>query len=220
MPAWPSSARHFFARHRDLLAACFLTLVALYVGSNFFSPIRFDRETIEIEATDKEIHVRGLYHYKNRFPLPVSFSLGLPFPIDATHLAPLTYSISESTAQGESIGGVSARKYHGDVVFRLWFKPSEEKWVRVDYTQPILAPNARYVLLTTRKWHQPLDSGEYILRLSKGSELNLSNYGLQYSVHGQTVTYGFARTNFLPNQDWVFSWRLSESVVAAKQEPK
>ena len=220
MSVWLNAVRYSLARYGDLFAAGFLMLVALYFGSNLFSPIRFDRERIEIEATNEGIHVFGLYHYQNRFSLPVSFSLGLPFPVDATHLAPLNCSVSESTSEGEPINKVNVHKYHGDVVFRLWFKPSQEKWIRIDYTQPILASNARYILLTTQKWRRSLGTGQYILHLEKGAALESSNYDLQYSVHGQTVTYTFVRSNFLPSQDWLFSWRPAAPLVASKQEPK
>jgi len=49
-------------------------------------------------VTGGQIQVRGLYHYRNRFPLPLSFSLALPFPADAGHPTPSLFTISEVLA--------------------------------------------------------------------------------------------------------------------------
>jgi hypothetical protein len=156
-----------------------LVLTAFYLGSNVFSPVRFDREKIEVWALPGQIQVRRLYLYRNRFPLPLSFSLGLPFPVDEGHKTPSIFSISEVSADGSTAKDIVSRNYHGDVVFRLWFAPRQEKWIRVKYSQSVLQSNGRYILLTTHKWNRPLDRGEYILHLSDGSELGASNYTLQ-----------------------------------------
>lgn len=103
MGPWLAKLCSSLARNRDLLVLCFFTLFAFYAGTNFFSPVRFDREKIEIRAGAGEIVVRGLYHYRNRFILPVSFSLGLPFPVDAMHGTPSDYAGSECLADGTPI---------------------------------------------------------------------------------------------------------------------
>jgi hypothetical protein len=207
-------------RNGDLVFASFLVAFAFYAGSNIFSPVRFDREKIEIRSGDGRIQVHGVYHYRNRFPLPLTFSLGLPFPMDATHLAPSDYSVSECLADGTAGQEIRTHKYHGNVVFRLWFAPSQEKWIRVDYTQPLMVSNARYILLTTQKWQRPLDSGEYILHLDEGNELVMSNYPTHKSEDAGGRTLSFTKSNFFPQEDWIFSWKPVESLVASKREPK
>ena len=199
----------------DLASVFLLVLIAFYAGTNVFSPVRFDREKIEIYVVDGQVHVRGLYHYRNRFPLPVTFSLGLPFPVDAMHAVPLAYSVSEVSSGGATIREIATRNYHGGVVFRLLFLPSGEQWIRVDYCQKVAAPNARYILLTTRKWRQPLDQGEYLLHLGNDTELAASNYALQKSFGGQESRYSFAKASFFPTEDWIFSWKAATSIVAS-----
>jgi len=88
----------YFKREVNLLLAFVLAVLAFYLGSNIFSPVRFDREKIEAWVTGGQIQVRGLYHYRNRFPLPLSFSLALPFPADAGHPTPSLFTISEVLA--------------------------------------------------------------------------------------------------------------------------
>jgi hypothetical protein len=202
-------------RKVDLFSTFVLTILALYLGSNVFSPVRFDREKIEVWALHGQIQVRGLYHYRNLFPLPLSFSLGLPFPVDEGHKPPSIFSISEVLADGSTSKEIAPRNYHGNVVFRLWFTPKQEKWIRVDYVQDVLQPNGRYILLTTRKWNRPLDRGEYILHLRDDSGLASSNYNLHLELGGQQRRYSFARSNFYPSADWEFSWRPSSPLIAS-----
>jgi len=207
-------------KSQDLILACFYVFLAFYAGTNVFSPVRFDREKIEIDVTGAEIHVQGLYHYQNRLPLPVTFSLGLPFPVDTAHPAPASYSVTEIASDGSSIREILTRKYHGDVVFRLFFWPRREKWIRVDYLQQAALPNGRYILLTTRKWDRPLERGEYVLRLGDPSELAGSNYSLRKSLDGAVMRYSFEKENFLPSEDWVFSWRAAAPLIASRRDPR
>jgi len=203
----------------DVIVGCLFVLVALYAGTNVFSPVRFDRERIEINVTSGEIHVRGLYHYRNRLPLPLSFSLGLPFPVDSTHPAPSFYSVSQVSPDGSLVQEIPTRKYHGHVVFRLFFWPSREKWIRVDYLQGAAASNGRYILLTTSKWNRPLDRGEYVLNLDNSSDLAASNYALQRSADAGHAMYSFTRENFIPSEDWVFSWKpAADPLIASSRD--
>jgi hypothetical protein len=203
-----------FKRELELLLAFVLTILAFYLGSNVFSAVRFDREKIEVWVADGQIQVRGLYHYRNRFPLPLSFSLGLPFPVDGEHKSPSTFSISEVLADGATSKEIAPRNYHGDVVFRVGFAPKQEKWIRVDYVQGAPQHNGRYILLTTRKWSRPLDFGEYVLHLGNGSELAASNYSLQLEPRSQQKQYSFVRSDFYPTEDWEFSWRTPTPFLA------
>jgi hypothetical protein len=212
---FPKAIFKCFKREMDLLLAFVLIALAFYLGSNVFSPVRFDREKIEVWVADGQIQVRGLYHYRNRFPLPLSFSMGLPFPVDDAHKTPSTFSISEVLADGSTAKEIAPRNYHGDIVFRLWFAPKQEKWLRVDYVQGVLRPSGRYILLTTRKWNRPLELGEYVLHLNKGSELAASNYTLHWELEGRQGRYSFVRSNFYPGEDWNFSWRTTTPLVTS-----
>jgi hypothetical protein len=192
-----------------------LLTLAIYVGTDLFSPIRFDRERIEVWAQDGQIQVRGIYHYQNRFPFPVSFSFGLPFPVDERYPLPPIFSVSEVRPDGTPFQDIAIRKYHHESLFRLWFAPYQEKWVRVDYVQGAQEENARYILLTTRKWRHSLDSGVYILHLGPGLELDTSNYPLEAAHSESGNDYAFHRSQFFPDRDWLFAWRRAHSLRAS-----
>lgn len=195
---------------------CFLVLLAFYSGTNVFSPIRFDREKIDVYASDGQIRVSGLYHYRNRLPLPVTFSLGLPFSVDATHAVPSAYSVTEVGSDGSTLREILTRQYHGSVVFRLFFLPSHEKWIRVDYLQNVAVSNGRYILVTTRPWNKPLADGKYVLHLNSAAELLASNYFLEKSPDCGESRYSFTRTSFFPEEDWTFSWKSLAPLVASR----
>ena len=200
----------------DLQLSCFLVLLAFYCGTNIFSPIRFDREKIEVYAANGHIRVSGLYHYRNRFPLPAALSLGLPFPTDATHAVPSAYSVTEIASDGSAIGEIPTGEYQGSVVFRLFFLPSHEKWIRIDYLQNVAVANGRYLLRTTRAWKRPLAEGEYVLHLDRAAELFASNYFLEKLPSRGESRYSFTRTDFLPEEDWIFSWKSSAPLAASR----
>jgi hypothetical protein len=193
----------------------FLVFAALYFGRNQLSLVRFDRERIEISAFCGQTQVTGLYHYSNRAVLPVSFSLGLPFPVDSDHDLPAAFSVTEVDNGGNFLKNVTTRIYRGGTVFRLWFPPTQEKWIRVDYIQGTRVNGARYILLTTRKWGRSLDRGEYILHLGPGLELTSSSYAVQRDILGRRNRYSFDRSDFLPSADWEFTWHKTPAISAS-----
>ena len=209
MPARLMSA---VVRHLDLVSALILIMFAVVLGKDFLSAVRFDQEKIEVWAVDGQIQVRGLYHYENRTILPVSFSLGLPFPVDLDHPVPSTFSVTETDATGTR-QPLSVRSYHGNNVFWLIFWPKQARWIQVDYVQRTRAESGRYILQTTRKWKRALDRGEYILHLGNGLALTSSTYQLKQDPVGNQNTYFFSRVNFYPNEDWRFAWCQTASMI-------
>ena len=196
-------------RSWEIFLALLLLLVAFHLGLNVFSTIRFDREKIEVWAFDGQIKVAGLYHYVNHSFLPSSFSFGVPFPVDPEHSWPSAVRISEVDSNGVFLREIDIRRFHGETVFRLWFWPSRERWIRLDYTQETSVPCARYILLTTRKWGRPLERGQYILHLGQRLQLDSSNYALTAISADNPDTYFFSLSDFLPSNDWEFRWRVN-----------
>jgi hypothetical protein len=200
----PRTIPHLWA----VVQISFLVLAAFYFGRNQLSLMRFDREKIEIWAFEGQVQVTGLYHYVNRSVFPASFSLGVPFPTDSEHPLPAEFHVSEVDGKGAFLKGIETRHYRGETVFRLWFWPSGERWIRLDYIQGARVPEGRYILLSTRKWGKPLQRGEYILHLSDGLELTSSNYHMTPNASGNPASYTFFRIDFLPTEDWEFRWRV------------
>lgn len=188
----------------NLLFALALAGIATYLTHNSPPAVRFDRERIDVWVVPGQIHITGLYHYENRSPFPKLISLGLPFPVDAKHEQPSTFSIHEVTPKRIELTAIEPRVTRGDVSFRLLFKPGEEKWIQVDYVQRTLVTDGRYILKTTREWGRPLVEGLYVLHLGRDLRLVNSSYALDEDL-------SFRKRDFYPNEDWVVQW--SETAV-------
>ncbi len=197
----------YIARRGNAWLAAGLVMVGVYFFSGFFTPVRFDRERIEIRLEPDRIIVTGLYHYENSLQLPTVLSLRVPFPLDCEHPAPAIYTLSEASADGRVLRQIQDVNDNGKILFRLLFRPGEKKWVRLTYVQPTRVSSGRYILKTTQAWHRVLARGEYVLRLPREMTLNYSNFPVApIPSAGPWKTYGFSAINFLPDRDWEFSW--------------
>ncbi len=192
----------------DLLLSACLVLLVIY-GLAARPLVRFDRERIEVWALAGQIQVSGLYHYRNPLRVPAWVTMGVPFPVDAAHSPPTTFSISHSDRYGSLGAPILPMLRHHRVSFRLLFRGDEEKWLRVDYVQASRVSGGSYILRTTRAWGRPLDRGDYLLHLAPGAALVSSNYSL--TPLAAPNTYGFSAAGFYPDADWNFRWRSEES---------
>jgi hypothetical protein len=199
----------------DICIAALLTGAAVYFFSGYFTTVRFDRERIEVQADRGRIQVRGLYHYTNASRLPSVLSLKVPFPVDPDHPQPdwfTLYKSGDDGRAGEEIVPVVRGK---DVSFRLFFRPGEAKWIRLDYVQPSLVPRGRYLLTTTRPWGRPIGRADYMLRLPREFSLIFSNYSVNPTpAGGAWQAFAFSKTDFFPDQDWEFAWDDSRAEAA------
>jgi hypothetical protein len=200
-------ARRFFVRTGDYWLAAILAAGAIFFFSGYFTTVRFDRERIEVELRTGRIYVRGLYHYTNSSALPAALTLQVPFPVDRHHPEPDWYALYESAADGRTLASLAPGVRGGEVYFRLLFGPRESKWIRLDYEQRAGTSDGRYLLTTTRAWRHPIGQADYVLHLAPDLELASSNYAVQPEPWpGKERGYAFSKTDFYPNQDWVFSW--------------
>lgn len=192
------------ASARELCLAALVLAAAIFLFSGWFTPVRFDRERIDVWAAPGQIQVVGLYHYRNSAPVPTLLTLGVPFPIDAEHPRPQTVLLEEVGLDGRASRSIETRRSGDELRFRLFFRAREEKSVRLMYVQPARVPRGTYILRTTRAWRRPLEHGEYELHLSPRLQFHHSNYAVTAS---SADSYSFTRTDFYPDADWRFAWR-------------
>lgn len=215
------AVQRFLLRNRDLGLALSLLVIAIYFFSGYFTPIRFDRERIEVRVERGLIQVTGLYHYSNSSRLPALLTLAVPFPIDAAHPAPESFSLCEATEGGRSLGEIAPKGWRDEVRFRLVFRPGEGKWIRLDYAQPTRVANGRYLLTTTQAWRRPIGRAEYLLHLPRNSELVFSSYPLgPVFTSGPGKTYSFSRTDFYPTEEWDFAWDEPRGSAPLRKEER
>ena len=192
------------ASARELCLAALVLAAAIFLFSGWFTPVRFERERIDVWAAPGQIQVVGLYHYRNSAAIPTLLTLGVPFPIDVEHPRPQTVLLEEVGPAAHPLRPIETRRVGDELRFRLFFHAHEGKRVRLMYVQAALSPRGTYILRTTRAWRRPLELGEYELHLSPRLRFDHSNYAVTAS---SADSYSFTRTDFYPDADWRFTWR-------------
>lgn len=177
------------------------TLVLVLFLAGVLPIVRFVRERIDIAIYPKEVRVEGLYVYQNPWPFPVIQGFSIPLPVDATH--PMQNELAAMRLAPDA-GPIPLRNILGQNGFDLRFRPHEEVQVAVRYRQLVSTKDARYLLTTTRPWRRPLEHAVYTLT-PHGVALTGSNYALRSNGQGLLV---FERTDFMPPDDWRFSWEV------------
>lgn len=216
-----AAGKAFLAGSSELWLAAGLLMAGLYFFSGRFTPVRFDQERIQVRVARGRLQVTGLYHYTNPSRLPAVLTLAVPFPVDAAHPRPEFFSLSEADEDGRARTDVLPSLRGEEVRIRLFFRPGEAKWIRLDYDQPARVSRGRYLLTTTRAWRRPIDHAVFTLRLSRGIRLGASNYPLAplpVSTHEQV--YSFSRNHFYPDRDWDFVWEEAPPARAPAGGPR
>jgi hypothetical protein len=162
--------------------------------------VRFPRERVDVVLSPGEIEVAGLYVYRNPWPFPVTQGFTIPLPVDPDHPTPT--ELSASRLGSDRALPLPLRSFLGEVGFEIPFAAFQEVEVVVRYRQLARDGHGRYLLTTTWPWRRPLNYGLYTMRL-RGVTLLDSNYPLAWDGQG---TLRFERTDFMPAQDWQFSW--------------
>jgi hypothetical protein len=190
-----------------------LSIAAAFLAGTLMTPLflavagilpafRFTRERIEVTVRSSAIDVNGLYVYSNPWPVPWTQGLVVPFPVDAAHPAPATAEVTEIDPEtGVEVRAIPLVWIGGRPHFTVGIPAFGTMYVRVRFTQPCASSSATYLLTTTRPWRRPLERGEYVL-LPRGVRITESNYEL--NARDQL---GFARNDFMPDKEWMFTWR-------------
>jgi hypothetical protein len=89
--------------------------------------------------------------------------------------------------------------------FNLVFNAYEEIHIAVEYRQQAPKKYARYILSTTAPWKHSLRKGMYRL-FPQEVIITRSNYALESGDHDN---FRFQRKDFMPLDDWYFSWKLN-----------
>jgi hypothetical protein len=179
-----------------------LIAVILPYASGVIPTVNFTSERIEVHVYPDEIVVEGFYTYENPFPFPVIQGFTIPFPVDEAHPHPIEVNVERMTPTHEMF---KLRRLLGKTSFEAYFSAHGQSEVHVFYRQKVKNSKATYILTTTKPWGKPLEKGVYLL-YSHGTVIETSNYPLDLT--GKTP--GFCRTDFMPVQDWQFTWRNNE----------
>lgn len=189
----------FLFWHYLFLALFFLTLPFL---AGLLPIVRFTEEQIDIRVYPDYVVMQGIYVYQNPFPFPVVQGLSVPFPIDVDHPTPIQLSARQLAPKQKTL---KTRYILGRHRFNLLFNAYEQIQISVEYRQQAPKRNAKYLLSTTKPWRRPLRKGMYRL-FPQEVIITRSNYALE---SGDYADFRFQRKNFMPQEDWYFSWKVN-----------
>ena len=185
---------------------CFTLLfsfIAVLFLSGLLPVVRFTEERIDITVYPDHVRVRGTYVYDNPLPFPVIQGLSIPLPVDRDNPAPVLIRITKLMPVHEPF---PVRYLLGAYRCEIPVPAHSDVMVMVEYMQ--YAPNgkAHYLLTTTRPWRRPIERGAFRL-IPEGVEIMNSNYLL---IPLDAGVLFFQREDFMPTEDWDFSWRVIE----------
>jgi hypothetical protein len=182
----------------------FLCAITLPFLSGLYPVVRFTEEYIDITVYPDHVRVRGVYVYENPLPFPVIQGMSIPVPIDQNNPAPILLCADELTPDYRP---VPVRHLLGAYRCEIAVPAHGTVTMSVEYRQNAPYGKARYLLTTTRPWRRPIKRGAFRL-IPRGVEIINSNYGLVPAEEGALF---FQREDFIPIQDWEFSWVKKES---------
>lgn len=169
------------------------------------SPVRFVREHVRVEPSERQTRVVGVYIFRNDSDAPSDVGMRYPFPIDRGHLYPTRIRVHEERGGvPEPMGFV---REDAGIAWRMRFAPREERTVRVEYTQDIREKRAIYIVTTTRQWLRPIERAEFEFRVPAAlKSVRLSFEPDRSEVVGDTIVYHMTRTEFMPERDLTVTW--------------
>lgn len=184
------------------VASLLLIAAVLPFASGAVPTVNFISERIDVQVYPDEIVVEGYYFYKNRFPFPVMQGFTIPFPVDKDHPEPTEVHVERMNPIQAAI---RPRRLFGKTGFDAYFSAREDVEIRVSYRQKARGMNATYILKTTQPWGRPLAGAVYSL-YPHGTVIESSNYPLDLPG----TTPGFHKAGFMPDKDWLFTWRRED----------
>jgi hypothetical protein len=178
------------------------TLLFLCSGIAFGQRIEFFREELVFTIDSCCFSVNGDYFFRNPSRSGVNYTVF--YPVSSVQGQPaidtiLVYDVSNP--------GHPLKVAFKDSVasFSLSFLPSSEKCVKIFYRQHHNHSSARYILMTTHQWHQPLEMAKY--SLVTGKEVFVTHFSItpdRSEEFEQTRLYYWTRKQFMPDVDFLF----------------
>lgn len=175
-----------------------LGMGALVASCSRAPSVHFAREEVAVRVRPGSVEVTANYHFKVRAAKPFSALVFYPFPLDEFHAWP------------DSIwtGGLPYEFADSGVTLKLNLPARDEESLRVYYRQPHRGNEARYIVMTTRKWRRPIDLARFTVTVPSEFDSVTLEYSPDSAVQSDSaVTYFITRRAFWPESDIVVRWR-------------
>ncbi len=165
--------------------------------------VTFAGEKIIMDIEDGRVTVTGHYYFRRNDPEKVSIPLIYPFPVNGNMSFPDTVEVF----QGDRLSPVEYREniQSGAIYFKVNVEMESEFTVR--YSQELHAPEAVYILETTKAWGRPLLWAEFVFSLPAHLRMTECSYTPDSSTSEDNRTvYRITRKNFMPDRNLTVRW--------------
>ncbi|OYD15167.1 hypothetical protein CH333_06445 [candidate division WOR-3 bacterium JGI_Cruoil_03_44_89] len=163
-------------------------------------PVQFYEEEVCVWVERGEVLVEGIYYFRNRTHTAKRMRLFYPFPIDSLHEFPYEIEV-EGTPFETAEDGVTY-----DVIIDSM--GVAESTVR--YKQRIFTNCAKYILMTARRWKEPIEEARFVVSLPEDfSNVNISYEPDSIIKKEERTFYYINEHNLFPDRDIDIVWKLA-----------
>ena len=167
--------------------------------------IEFFREELVFTIDSSCFSVTGDYYFRNPSNTSVNYRIFYPVSKTPGYKAMDTILVYDVSRPNQPL---PVEIKDSVASFYLSFLPASEKCVKIYYKQHHNGSRARYILMTTHNWHQPLELAKYSLVTDKS--ISISHFSIPPDASKefeQTRLYFWNRQQFMPEKDFVFELR-------------
>jgi hypothetical protein len=187
------------------LAFYFFTkaILILWITTLPSQSLHFVQEEIELTIGEENCLVCGKYYFSNQSPEEVNRAIYYPFYIDDSTLYPDSITVTDAIKNER----IYFSKLSKGILFTIHLDPESIAIIEVTFIQKTLANKMEYILTTTKKWGEPLETVEFLIKIPACYQLKYisPDYDRMIKDHGFFM-YKIARKQFYPDQNLVINW--------------
>ncbi len=201
-------------RKRPIASSRFLPLLAVAIGTTLAAgpltaepPLRFHSEVITLRVLPDTLEVAGDYRFVCNPSFQETMRLFYPYPADS-----LLGGARMVSLHGREPGDEwRVLEYWDDRPFKgvRWTVPvphGDTLDVRAVYRQTIRSTYARYIVTSTKKWADPLETARFIIHLPEGAKPTAFSYDFEPATVEGVTAYVYEATDFWPDRDIIVEW--------------
>ena len=143
------------------------------------------------------MEVRATYHFAVKTRQQLGAVISYPFFVDSANRYP----------DSVDIVGHEFTPNDTAVTFVMHFSPGGEDSFSAYYRQPLEAECARYIVTSTRRWQEPIDTARFRITVPvEFDDVDLSYRPDSVVWRESLVDYYFTQRRFWPDRDVIVTW--------------
>jgi hypothetical protein len=164
--------------------------------------LHFVEEDLSFNIADSIFSVRGIYYFSSECEAP--YSILYPFPNEKS--MGKAYDIQIRDLEANALIDYESHLDEAFIRFKLYV--DEETPVLITFKQRLYSSYAKYILLSTQSWKEPLRRVEYKLNIF--DDIVITHFSIQPDSE-VCLDFGrlflWQRKNFMPDRDLIFEFQ-------------